>query len=182
MRAGKAQRDAQYSRYGQARPKMRKLLISVFATNVGLMLVSLLMLPDQVAIHFGAGGVPDGWASKWAHALIFLLIELPLFALFMAAGQLALGFPENWISLPNKDYWLRQENRAELETRFTALMHEFGLVMFVFLFVVGLLTLDANLSQPVRLNEALFLTVFGAYMLYVAYWLVKLVRRLKPGS
>jgi formate-dependent nitrite reductase membrane component NrfD len=100
----------------------------------------------------------------------------------MAAGQLVLGFPEKWISLPNKDYWLRQENRAELETRFTALMHEFGLVMFVFLFVVGLLTLDANLSQPVRLNEALFLTVFGAYMLYVAYWLVKLVRRLKPGS
>ena len=61
-------------------------------------------------------------------------------------------------------------------------MHEFGLVLFVFLFVVGLLTLDANLSQPVRLNEALFLTVFVAYMLYVAYWLLKLVRRLKPDS
>ena len=161
---------------------MRKLLISVFVANLGLMLVSLLMLPDQVAIHFGAGGEPNGWASKWTHAFIFLLIEVPLFALFMSAGRLVLRFPEKWISLPNKDYWLRQENRAELEVRFAALMHEFGVVLFVFLFVVGLLTLDANLSDPIRLNEPLFLALFVAYMLYVVYWLVKLVRRLKAAG
>jgi uncharacterized membrane protein len=161
---------------------MRKLLISVFVTNLALMLVSLLMLPDQVAIHFGSGGVPNGWASKCTHALILLLIEVPVFALFMSAGRLVLRFPQKWISLPNKDYWLRQENRAELEARFTALMHEFGVVLFVFLFAVGLLTLDANLSDPVRLNEALFLALFVAYMLYVVSWLVKLVRRLKPAG
>ena len=161
---------------------MRKLLISVFVSNLALMLVSLLMLPDQVAIHFGSGGVPNGWASKWAHAFIFLLIEVPLFALFMAAGRLVLRFPEKWISLPNKDYWLRQENRAELELRFTVLMHEFGVVLFAFLFAVGFLTLDANLRDPVRLNEPLFLALFVAYMLYVVYWLVKLVRRLKAAS
>lgn len=161
---------------------MRKLLISVFVANLALLLVSLLMLPDHVAIHFGSGGMPNGWASKWAHAFIFLLIEVPVFALFMSAGRLVLRFPEKWISLPNKDYWLRQENRVELEARFTALMHEFGVVLFVFLFAVGLLTLDANLSEPIRLDEALFLALFVAYMLYVVYWLVKLVRRLKPAG
>ena len=83
------------------------------------------------------------------------------------------------MSLPNRDYWLREENRAELETRFTALMQEFGVVLFAFLFVVGLLTFDANLSDPVRLNETVFLTAFAGYMLYVVYWLAKLVRRLK---
>ena len=161
---------------------MRNLLISVFVTNLALTLVALLMLPDQVAIHFGAGGVPDGWASKWTHALIFVVIEVPLFALFMSAGRLTLRLPARWVSLPHKNYWLREENRAELETRFTALMQEFGVVLFGFLFVVGLLTLDANLSAPIRLNESVFLAAFTAYMLYVAYWLVKLVRRLKvPG-
>jgi len=114
--------------------------------------------------------------------VVFLVIEVPLFAFFMAAGRLTLRLPERWVSLPHKDYWLRAENRAELETRFTALMQEFGVVLFLFLFVVGLLTLDANLSDPVRLNETVFLAAFAAYMLYVVYWLVKLVRRLKvPG-
>ncbi len=158
---------------------MRNLLISVFVTNLALTLLALLMLPDQVAIHFGPGGVPDGWASKWTHAVVFLAIEVPLFALFMSAGRLTLRLPARWVSLPNKDYWLREENRVELETRFTALMQEFGLTLFLFLFIVGLLTFDANLSDPVRLNETVFLTAFAGYMLYVVYWLVKLVRSLK---
>jgi len=159
-----------------------RLLVSLLIANLALLAVSLLMLPDQVAIHFGAGGMPDAWASKWIHAFVLLVIELPLFALFMQAGRLTLGVPARWLSLPHKDYWLRPDNRAELQARFSALVQEFGCVLFGFLFVVGLLVLDANLAEPVRLNETLFLAAFVAYMLYVLYWLVKLVRRLKPPA
>jgi NADH:ubiquinone oxidoreductase subunit 6 (subunit J) len=161
---------------------MRSLLIAAFLANLALMLVSVFMLPDQVAIHFSGGGVPDAWASKWVHALILLLATVPLFVLFVSAARLTLGMPEKWISLPNKAYWLKAENRAELQARLGASMEQFGAVLFLFLFVVGLLTLDANLREPVRLNEALFLTLFAAYMLYVVYWLVKLLRDLKPPA
>jgi len=158
---------------------MRRLMISAFVANLVLMLVSLLMLPDQVAIHFRGGGVPDAWASKWANALIFMVIQIPLFALCMSVGRLTLNIPAKWLSLPNKDYWLKPENRVELEARFSALMEEFGFALFVFLFIVGLLTLDANLSDPVQLNEPLFLVFFAGFMFYVPYWLVKVFRRLK---
>ena len=161
---------------------MRKLMISAFFANLVLALVSLLMQPDQVAIHFRGGGVPDAWASKWANALIFMVIQIPLFVLCMSVGRLTLNIPSRWLSLPNKDYWLKPENRVELEARFSALMEEFGFVLFVFMFIVGLLTLHANLSEPVRLNESLFLVFFAGFMLYVPYWLVKVFRRLKvPG-
>ena len=99
--------------------------------------------------------------------------------MFLSATRFTLNVPEKWLSLPNKHYWLKQENRAELEVRFGGLMHEFGFSLFLFLFVVGLLTLDANLSDPVRLNEPLFLVFFIAFMLYVPYWLVKVFRRLR---
>jgi uncharacterized membrane protein len=158
---------------------MRGLLIAAFVANLILTLISLLLLPDQVAIHFRSGGEPDAWASKWTNALIFLLIQMPLFALFISVGRLTLNMPAKWLSLPNKDYWLKPGNRAELEARFGALMEEFGFVLFVFLFAVGLLTLDANLGRPVRLNEPLFLVCFVAFMLYVPYWLVKVFRRLR---
>ena len=49
---------------------MRRLMISAFVANLVLTLVSLLILPDPVAIHFRGGGIPDAWASKWTHALI----------------------------------------------------------------------------------------------------------------
>ena len=58
-------------------------------------------------------------------------------------------------------------------------MKEFEVPLFALLFLVGLLTLDANLSDPVRLNESLFLLFFAAFMLYVLYWLIKLFRRMK---
>jgi uncharacterized membrane protein len=157
-------------------------MISAFVANLILTLVSLLLLPDQVAIHFRGGGVPDAWAPKWINALVFMVIQIPLFALFMSVGRLTLNIPAKWVSLPNKDYWLKPENCVELEARFSALMEEFGFVLFVFLFIVGLLTLDANFSDPVRLNESLFVVFFAGFMLYVPYWLVKLLRRLKvPG-
>ena len=158
---------------------MRRLMISAFVANLVLTLVSLLILPDQVAIHFRGGGVPDAWASKWANALIFTVIQIPLFALCMSVGRLTLNIPARWLSLPNKDYWLKPENRVELEARFGALMEEFGFALFLFLFIVGLLTLDANLSDPLRLNEQLFMVFFAGFMLYVPYWLVKVFRHLK---
>ena len=158
---------------------MRKFLILTFIANLLLILASLWILPDQVAIHFHGGGTPDAWASKWVNAIIFMAIQIPLFLLFISAGRLTLKMPVSWISLPNKEFWLKLENRAELETRFSTLMEEFGVVLFLLLFIVGLLTLDANLSDPVRLNEPLFLSFFIGFVLYVPYWLVKLFRRLK---
>jgi hypothetical protein len=97
----------------------------------------------------------------------------------MSTGRLTQSIPARRLSLPNKDYWLKPENRGELNARFSALMDEFGLLLFLFLFIVGLLTLEANLSDPVRLNEPLFLACFAGFMLYVPYWLVKVFRRLR---
>jgi uncharacterized membrane protein len=157
-------------------------MITAFVANLALTLVSLLILPEQVAIHFRGGGIPDAWVSKWANALVFIVMQIPLLALCLSIGRLTHNTPARWLSLPNKNYWLQAEHRQELQARISALMEEFGFVLFVFLFMVGLLTLDANLGDPVRLNEPLFLVFFAGFMLYTLYWLVKLFRRLKvPG-
>jgi hypothetical protein len=122
------------------------------------MVVSLLVLPPEVAIHFGKGGMPDSWASKEFNALMFL------------------GIDPKWLSLPNKSYWLKEENRAMVQKKLAPLMTEFGIAFFTFLFFVGLLTLEANLADPVRLHESIFFPIFIAFMLYTGYWCVTLVR------
>ena len=161
---------------------MRRLMILALVANLLLMLVSLIMLPDQVAIHFRGGGIPDAWASKWVNATIFTLMQIPFFVLCLWIGRLTVSMPAEWVSLPNKAHWLKPQNRVELQTRISLLMEEFGFVLFAFMFIVGLLTLDANLSEPVQLNERLFLIFFAIYMMYVPYWLVKLFRRLKASG
>ena len=155
---------------------MRNLLIVSFLANVVLTVVSLLVLPSEVAIHFGMGGMPDSWASNELNALLFLGIDLFIFIVFLVAPSLSLGLSPKWLSLPNKNYWLQEENRAVAQKKLAPLMTEFGIALFTFLFFVGLLTLEANLADPVRLNESIFFPIFIAFMLYTGYWCVTLFR------
>jgi uncharacterized membrane protein len=133
---------------------MRNLLIVSFLANVALTLVSLLVLPSEVAIHFGRGGMPDSWASNELNALLFLGIDLFIFIVFLVAPS----------------------NRVVAQNKLAPLMTESGTALFTFLFFVGLLTLEDNLADPVRLNESIFFPIFIAFMLYTGYWCVKLVR------
>ncbi len=155
---------------------MRTLLLLAFAANVLLMVVSLAILPDQVAVHFGRGGVPDSWASKEWNAFLFVLLETPLFLLFWFAPSLPLTVPPRFVSVPNKDYWLREENRSAFKRRFQRHMDRFGTAFFLFFLCIGVLTLQANLSEPVRLNEPIFLVALVLFLAYTVFWTVGLFR------
>jgi len=41
---------------------------------------------------------------------------------------------------------------------------------------VELLAIEANLSQPVRINEKLFFSALILFLLYTVYWCIKLFR------
>jgi uncharacterized membrane protein len=161
---------------------MHKALIVVFVANLILMAVSLAILPDQVAIHFGGGGRPDSWASKEFNAAIFLVLEVPFFLMFYFASSMTLGVSKKFLNVPNKDYWLQKENLALFQLKFGRFMAEFGVAIFLFFFCINLLALQANLADPVQLDEKIFLIVFVAYIIYTLMWLVRLVQGLRIPS
>ena len=161
---------------------MHKALIVVFVANLILMAVSLAILPDQVAIHFGGGGRPDSWASKEFNAAIFLVLEVPFFLLFYFAASMTLGVSKKFLNVPNKDYWLQKENLPLFQQKFGRFMAEFGVAIFLFFFCISLLALLANLADPVQLDLRIFLIVFVAYITYTIVWLVRLVQGLRIPS
>jgi hypothetical protein len=55
-------------------------------------------------------------------------------------------------------------------------MWESGIALFLFLFAVELLTIQANLSQPVKLNEELFFSATLLFLLFTVYWCIKLFK------
>lgn len=155
---------------------MRNIFIISFIANLVLTVVVLIMGPETMAIHFGGGGVPNGWASAKANALIMTGIDVLLFASFFFVPQLMRVTPDKWVNLPNKDYWLKDENRSKAMTMLCDQLYKLGALMFVFMFSVGLLVLQANLSDPVLLREDLFWPPFIFIMLYTVYWTVKIYR------
>jgi uncharacterized membrane protein len=158
------------------RIEMRTGFILVFIANVVLSLVSFVLLPSRVAIHFGIGGMADNWAPSYVSTLFFIGTNTFLFLSLYFTPRLVFMFPGKWINLPNKDYWLRMENKDRTVAMFSSLMWEFGTALFLFLFVAELLAIQANLSQPVKLNEKLLISALILFLLYTVYWCIKLFR------
>jgi uncharacterized membrane protein len=155
---------------------MRRTFVVCFLANVVLALVSWILLPARVAIHFGPGGLPNNWASSHVNSLIFLGVNVVLFFSLYFSPRLVLMFPAKWINLPHKDYWLAPEQRPRTAEKIAAQMHRFGVAIFLFLFATGLLTIQANLSDPVRLNEPLAMSLLAAFLVYTVVWCVRFFR------
>jgi uncharacterized membrane protein len=155
--------------------KVGAILNAVFLITVLFNLFSWFILPDNTAIHFSRGGVPDNWASKDAHVIIFTGIMVVLYAGFVLSPNLLSGLPAKYINLPNREYWLRDENRPEAESRMRELMLTFGIATGLFMLSVSAMSVAANLSEPVRLSEGIFLVIFISYIAYTVMWLVRLL-------
>ena len=55
-------------------------------------------------------------------------------------------------------------------------MSGFGVALFLLLFTAGLLTLQANLSKPVKLNIYVFYAALSIFSVYLAGWTIMLFR------
>jgi hypothetical protein len=57
--------------------------------------------------------------------------------------------------------------------------YQFGAAIFLFLLLTGLLTIHANLCDPVRLDERLFLPVLVLFLGYTVVWCIVFFRRFR---
>jgi hypothetical protein len=163
---------------------MRAAFVLSFVANLLLTAVALVTGPSRMATQFGSGGEPGSWAPAWINALIMTAVNVLLFLSLHYSPRLIRVLPARWINLPNRDYWLSEANRGRAETMLCSRLRLFGTVTFVFLFMVGLLALQANLSEPVRFREDLFWWPFGLYLVFTAGWTVNVFRafRLPQGQ
>jgi len=154
--------------------EMKTIFILAFAANIVLMVVGLAILPAQVAIQFGPGGAPVAWAGKLAYTIVFLAIEVLLFLLLLFAPGLNTRLPAWMVNLPNKAYWLREENRPALKAKLGRVTAQIGTALYAFLFCAGLLAIEANLARPVRLLKGPFFVALGLFLGYTALWSIAL--------
>jgi len=152
---------------------MRWVLIVLFVANVALSIAGFLLLPEEIAIQFGAEGEVNSWGSKRFSFAVSLGLEVFFLGLFLYTDRMVFWLPPKWVNMPNRAYWLRPERKEETGKKLNHLMWQFGIAFYLFFFVVGGLTLQANLSEPVRLEEGFFLCALGLFLGYTAFWCVR---------
>ncbi len=71
------------------------------------------LLPERLAVHFGASGETNGWSSKGEFMVLFGAMEV-FFVLFGLAFAVMLDrIPLALLNVPHKDYWFSPERQEE---------------------------------------------------------------------
>jgi uncharacterized membrane protein len=171
--------ELRISTAGQARYRrlVRAFFLLTVAANVALTLVSLAILPSPMAIHFGADGTADGWAPSSVNAILMTAVQALLFCSIHFTPKMVLRLPAGLINLPNKRYWLHPDNRPRLAVKLQGFMWRFGIALFLFFFLVGLLVLQANRTSPARLNLKIFFPGLCALLAFTVWNTISMIRK-----
>ena len=59
-----------------------KIAYVLVAANLLLSVVTYPMLPDRIIIHWGAGGIPDGYGAKLFGVLLMQLVQFIILGIY----------------------------------------------------------------------------------------------------
>jgi uncharacterized membrane protein len=124
------------------------------------------LLPDRLASHFAASGMPNGWMTKTQFMVMYGVVLLPALAIEFWVSRRIANQPDSRINLPNKDYWLAAERRADTFAYFDRFCAWYGCAfLFVAVFAMGL-AMRANFDSPPRLPTGPIVTDIVGFALF----------------
>jgi len=135
------------------------------------------LLPDRIASHFNAAGMPNGWMTKTQFLWTYALVMLPALAVEFWVSHRIATKPDAKLNLPNKEYWLAPERRAETFAYFDRFFAWYGCAfLFVVVSAMGL-AMRANFDSPPRLPAGPILSIIVGFVVFNALAIVTMLRR-----
>lgn len=138
-----------------------------FLTEVSVLVFILATagaLPETVASHFNAAGMPNGFMPKQFYVVFMLVFALGIPSIVSGSMALISRFPDSKINLPNKQVWLSEKYR---ESTFAYLKdHALGMGALITLFMgyVHWLVIKANSEVPAYLSSQ---AMIGGLVIFV---------------
>ncbi|MFO0975327.1 MAG: DUF1648 domain-containing protein [Planctomycetaceae bacterium] len=157
------------------------LLSVLIAASVPQHFYYYTQLPEVVATHFGADGKPNDWMNRLTATLVVggIQILLPLFLLGIT--WLSTRLPDSMLNIPNREYWLRPDNRAATISHMYLMLAWIAAITTAFMGVMSHLVFVAN-RDSVALNmtaATISLVIYLALVLSIAFssmWRFRLPR------
>jgi len=139
------------------------------------------LLPERLAVHFGASGEANGWSSKGEFMALFGGMEA-FFVLFgLAFATLLDRVPLAFINIPHKDYWFSPERQEESRAFLRKQILWIETATLGFLVALAQLLFKENLGSALPRLSGNFWYVLVAFVVAVLWFSVRIVRRfLRP--
>ena len=150
----------------------RSLFVLLLVIGAILIGVTTGQLPAQIASHFGADGVPNGWMTRDGYRLFMLAFAIVLPGIVVLGLTFRPGCSAKQLKIPNRDYWLDPVRRETTFRYIGAHACWLGSLIVVFITAIHLLLIRANATQPPHLPRQLFITLLVLFLMGLATWLL----------
>ena len=156
-------------------PKVLFLLLAAYAAVHFSAYYS--QLPEVVASHFDAHGMPNGWQTKSAFFSVLIGVSVLAAVIGFGIPRLIALLPPEYINLPNKRYWLAPERRGETMDFLNGYFAWFGCALFAVILLTINFAIQANL-HPGRLPDATSMWyVLSGFMAFAIGGTVRIFKR-----
>jgi uncharacterized membrane protein len=132
-------------------------------------------LPMRMASHFDIMGRADAFMPKDDFVKVQLGAVGLLSLMFLLVPVLIVRLPAGMINLPNKDYWLAPERRAQTARVIQGHLVGFGNAMLLALFVVFGDVMRASRMPVPRLSHRVWVMLI-LLAVFLIVWTVRFVR------
>jgi uncharacterized membrane protein len=135
------------------------------------------LLPERLAVHFGASGETNGWSSKGEFMVLFGAMEA-FFVLFGLAFAVMLDrIPLALINTPHKDYWFSPERQEESRAFLRDQILWIETATLGFLVAIAQLLFKENLGSALPRLPGSFWCVLVAFVAVILWFSVRIIRR-----
>ncbi|MGA2719124.1 MAG: DUF1648 domain-containing protein [Candidatus Acidiferrales bacterium] len=133
-------------------------------------------LPARMASHFGSSGMPNGWMPKQSFFVVYAaVIGIAALVGYLVPRSIAKK-PLERINLPNKEYRLAPERRAETLAFFERYFAWYSCVLLLILVLAMGLAIQANFTSPPRMATGPIVSVIAGFVVFNVAWVVWMIR------
>ncbi len=155
----------------------RILFFAILLAAIAQCLRDFPLLPDRMASHFAASGIPNGWMTKSQFFITYAFVLLPALVVEFWVSKRIKNKPDAKVKLPNKEYWLAPERRAETFAYFDSFFAWFGCAfLLIEVFAMGL-AIRANFDTPPQLPTGPIVSVLFGFILFSVVAVIAILRR-----
>ena len=167
---------------------LHKCYMLAILVVLGIITISIVMLPDYIAIHFGKHSYSDIWACKLWYASVMMGLLIMNWCLIYFSPRVVFWVSPKWVSIPNRTYWLDPQRREITTRKLKSLMDWYGLGSTIFIGLIMILLYHANTFlvyreecvvsgfdfSPLfpRLNFTAFYMLLWAFVIFMCGWCV----------
>jgi uncharacterized membrane protein len=155
----------------------RVLFLAIVLVAVAQCVHGFPLLPERMASHFAASGLPNGWMTKSQFLAVYAITLLPVLVVEFWLARKIKKMDAAKLNLPNKEYWLAPERRDSTFSYFEDFFAWYGCAFLLLLVFVMGLAMRANLNPPPRLPTAPVVSALVAFVLFNIVAVAAMLRR-----